>query len=94
MVRFNYFRDAGAFARDAETGRYRADFEKMDQAIADLSRLLLTIQGDGDYDGAAELVATQGIITDQLQADLDRLTAADIPVDISFLQGKSELGLD
>ena len=94
MVRFNYFRDAGAFERDAETGRYRADFEKMDQAIANLSRLLLTIQGDGDYDGAAELVATQGIITDQLQADLDRLTAADIPVDISFLQGKSELGLD
>ncbi len=94
MVRFNYFRDAGAFERDPETGRYRADFVKMDAAIADLSRLLLTIQGDGDYDGAAELVRSKGIITPQLQEDLDRLTQAEIPVDVAFQQGPAELGLD
>ena len=93
MVRFNFFRDAGAFERDAGTGRYRADFEKMDEAIADLSRLLLTLQGDGDYDGALDLMNSMGTITGQLQADLDRLTEADIPVDIAFLQGAAELGL-
>ncbi len=94
MVRFNFFVENGAFVRDAETGRYRVDFDRMREAMADLSRLLLTLQGDGDYEGAAELTNTKGIIGDQLQADLDRLTQANIPVDIVFNQGPAELGLD
>jgi hypothetical protein len=94
MVRFNFFLDEGAFVRDAETGRYSVDFERMETAIADLSRLLLTLQGDGDYDGAKELTESKGIITPQLQVDLDRLTEASIPVDIVFQQGVAELGLE
>ncbi len=94
MVRFNFFLDEGAFVRDAETGRYSVDFERMETAIANLSRLLLTLQGDGDYDGAKELTESKGIITPQLQADLDRLTEASIPVDIVFQQGVTELGLE
>ena len=38
MVRFNFFVENGAFVRDAETGRYRVDFERMRVAMADLSR--------------------------------------------------------
>ena len=94
MVRFNFFLDEGAFVRDAETGRYSVDFEGMQGAIGSLSRLLLTLQGDGDYEGAKELTETKGIITPQLQADLDRLTNASIPVDIVFQQGVAELGLE
>ena len=94
MVRFNFFVEKGAFVRDAETGRYRVDFERMEQAMTDLSRLLLTLQGDGDYDGASELTNTKGVIGPQLQADLDRLTQTNIPVDITFTQGVSVLGLE
>jgi hypothetical protein len=93
MVRFNFFLDSGAFERDAETGRYRVDFEKMDTAMTDLSRLLLTLQGDGDYEGTVKLTESRGVIKEQLQADLDRLTDANIPVDITFQQGVAELGL-
>ncbi|MEM7433209.1 MAG: Zn-dependent hydrolase [Pseudomonadota bacterium] len=94
MVRFNYFMDRGAFVRNPQTGRYRLDFEKTQEAIAGLSELLLTLQGDGDYEGASRLTNEQGIIGPQLQADLDRLTRANIPVDITFNQGLAELGLD
>ena len=94
MVRFNFFLDEGAFIRDPESGRYSVDFERMEGAIANLSRLLLTLQGDGDYEGAKELTETKGIITPQLQADLDLLTDAAIPVDIVFQQGVAELGLE
>jgi len=94
MVRFNFFLDEGAFVRDAETGRYSVDFEGMQGSIASLSRLLLTLQGDGDYEGATKLTETKGIITPQLQVDLDRLTNASIPVDIVFQQGVAELGLE
>jgi len=93
MIRFNYFAGQGAFERQAETGTYRVDFDKMEQAVASLSKLILTLQGEGDYDGVAQLVAAQGIIGEQLQADLDRLAAASIPVDVVFEQGVEVLGL-
>ena len=94
MVRFNFFVEKGAFVRDSDTGTYRVDFDRMQVAMDALTRLLLTLQGDGDYDGALELTNTKGIIGEQLQADLDRLTRANIPVDITFRQGVAELGLD
>jgi hypothetical protein len=94
MVRFNFFREQGAFVRDPESGTYRVDAERMTQAMTELSRLLLTLQGDGDYDGARELTESKGVIGEQLQADLDRLTRAGIPVDITFSQGLAQLGLD
>ena len=94
MVRFNFFLEKDAFVRDAATGTYRVDFDRMERAMADLSRVILTLQGDGDYEGATALLNTSGVIGEQLQADLDRLTAASIPVDITFRQGIAELGLD
>jgi hypothetical protein len=94
MVRFNFFADQGAFVRNADTGTYRVDFERMEVAMDALSRLLLSLQGTGDYEGAARLMRERGIVTDELQSDLDRLTAADIPVDIEFRQGAAELGLE
>ena len=94
MVRFNFFEEQGAFVRDPETGTYRIDKDRMTQAMTYLSRLLLTLQGDGDYTGAAKLITGKGVIGEQLQADLDRLTRAGIPVDITFRQGTAQLGLD
>ncbi|MCJ8320644.1 MAG: Zn-dependent hydrolase [Colwellia sp.] len=92
MVRFNYFQEKGAFTRN-EQGLYRVNMEKMTQAINSLSELILTLQGNGDYQGVDELVTTRGIIKTDLAADLARLEAAKIPVDIVFKQGKQVLGL-
>jgi len=94
MVRFNFFQEQGAFVRDTETGTYSVDFDRMQKAMSALSKLLLTLQGDGDYAGAFKLTNEKGVIGAQLQGDLDRLTNANIPVDILFSQGVSELGLD
>lgn len=87
------FEEKGAFVRDTATGEYHIEPERMTQAMTELSRLLLTLQGDGDYAGASELTGTKGVIGEQLQADLDRLTTAGIPVDITFRQGVDVLGL-
>ena len=94
MVRFNFFQEHGAFIRDAESGKYRVEFEAMQNAMTELSATLLILQGDGDYEGASQLTNSKGVIGAGLQADLDRLTAAGIPVDITFNQGMAELGLD
>ncbi|MXW16964.1 MAG: Zn-dependent hydrolase [Gemmatimonadetes bacterium] len=91
MVRFNYFREQGAFSRDEATGKYRVDFDAMREAVAGLSELILTLQGDGDYEGVAALIEEKGVVPPDLQADLDRLDAAGIPRDIVFEQGASVL---
>ena len=92
MIRFNFFAERGAFSRDAD-GRYRVDFDKMRDAVNALSAKLLTVQGDGDYAEAKRMTETLGVVKPQLAADLERLEAAKIPVDVRFEQGLDVLGL-
>jgi hypothetical protein len=94
MIRFNFFRDMGAFERDTVTRTYKINFEKMQSAMNALSEKILTLQGDGDYDGVSRLVQQMAVIPPDLQNDLDRLKAKGIPVDILFEQGVSVLGLN
>ena len=92
MIRFSYFQEKGAFERN-EDGTYQVNYNQMRQAMNELSQEILTLQGDGDYEGVAQLVSTRGVISDQLQRDLDRLDAQDIPVDVVFEQGLDVLGI-
>jgi hypothetical protein len=92
MIRFNYFQEKGAFSRN-DDGTYTIHYDKMEEAMNSLSELILTLQGNGDYDGVAKLVKDKGVISKQLQADLDGLTAKGIPVDVVYKQGIDVLGL-
>ena len=93
MIRFNFFAEEGAFSKNAD-GLYRVNMEKMSQAMEKLSRLILTIQGDGDYQKVDQLIATHGEIKAELAKDLEKLSQANIPVDVTFKQGKDVLGLN
>jgi len=93
MIRFNYFNEKGAFEKNEDTGKYKINFENFELAMDDLSELILTLQGDGDYDTVASLVADKAIIKNGLQGDLNRLSEAGIPVDIIFKQGADVLAL-
>ena len=94
MIRFYYFQEAGAFTRDSESGTYRVNFERMKSAMNSLGEMILTIQGDGNYDAAKQLVEEKGFIRNDLQNDLNRLKSLSIPIDISFEQGPEMLGLE
>jgi hypothetical protein len=94
VARFNYFQEMGAFTRDEATGRYRVDVDKTLEAMNALSEQILRFQGDGDYEGVVAFMDEYGTIRPQLQADLDRLADAGIPVDIVYEQGADVLGLE
>lgn len=93
MIRFYYFQESGAFSRDDTRGTYKINFEKMQLAMNNLAELILTTQGDGNYNLAKRLVEESGFIREELQSDLDRLQELSIPVDIVFNQGPELLGL-
>ncbi|MFV0143771.1 MULTISPECIES: dipeptidyl-peptidase 3 family protein [Empedobacter] len=92
MIAFNYFAENGAFEKTAN-GRYKVNVAKIEKAMNGLSELILTLQGNGDYDGVKKLYADKGIIHDDLQKDLDVLKTKNIPVDVVFEQGPKMLGL-
>ncbi|WP_028834930.1 MULTISPECIES: dipeptidyl-peptidase 3 family protein [unclassified Pseudoalteromonas] len=93
MIRFNFFAQEGAFSKN-EDGLYSINMDKMGDAMAKLSRIILTLQGDGDYEKVDQLIATHGDIKAELAKDLEKLSKANIPVDVTFKQGKDVLGLN
>jgi len=92
MLNLKYFERNGAFILK-EDGTYKVNFDEMKAAVISQVENILTIQGDGDYDAAKNLVDTDGVMTEQLRKDLDRVNATGLPVDIVFKQGKDVLGL-
>lgn len=93
MIRFNYFNEQNAFSYNEESGTYTVNFDEFQSAMNSLSEKILTLQGDGDYDGVGNLFDEMGIIGPALQHDLDRVSEAGIPRDIVFEQGVEVLGL-
>ncbi len=93
MLQFNYFSEAGAFTRDSVSGTYTVNYEPMKAAVNSLAAKIITLQGDGNYDGVKAILTEKGIIIPGLQKDLDRVNEKGIPKDIYFEQGLKVLGL-
>ncbi|HET8648558.1 MAG TPA: hypothetical protein VFL95_00840 [Gemmatimonadales bacterium] len=92
LARFGFFEKMGAFTRSSD-GTYRVDFDRMRAATDSLSSYILQLQGNGDYAGVKQYMATDGTISPTLAGDLARLKTAGIPVDVIFQQGPDVLGL-
>ena len=87
IAAFNYLQQQGAFTRDSATGKYRVDFAKFQSGMNSLAEKILTLQGNGDYEGVGVFQEQYGTISPELQRDLDRLKSKGIPVDVVFDQG-------
>ena len=90
MLTFNYFQDYGAFTR-TEDGLYAIDFEVMKEAVEKLAGDILISQGNGDYEQVKAWLGTMSVIRPELQADLDRVNQAGVPVDIYYNMGPDVL---
>ena len=93
MIRFNYFSSMDAFSYDETTKNYSVNFDNFQAAMNSLSERILTLQGNGDYEGVTKLFEEMGNVGPDLQAALDRVNEAGIPRDIYFKQGIEVLGL-
>jgi hypothetical protein len=92
MLAMKYFADNGAFLYQ-DNGYYRVNFDEMKSAVESLLNKILVVQGEGDYETAKAWIESDGVMTETLQRDLERVNEAGIPVDIVFRQGKEVLGL-
>jgi hypothetical protein len=78
-VQLNYLLDKGAFVSHGD-GTFSVDMVKVKDAVRDLDHDLLTIEAEGDYEGAKKMLDDLGVIRPVVKRALDRLTA--IPTDI------------
>ncbi|WP_428407890.1 dipeptidyl-peptidase 3 family protein [Hyphococcus sp.] len=77
---YSYFKKAGALSWNAEEERFVLDFAKLEQAISDLTRDVVIVQGDGNYEKAKGFLDQYA----KLDANAEKVIASltDLPVDI------------
>jgi len=49
---YSYFKEVGAVYWDESAGRFRIDFDRLEQAISDLTGIVVVLEGDGNYANA------------------------------------------
>lgn len=80
MIAFNYFKEKGAYKLDVSSGHWSVDFDRIGDAVRELSAEILMIQALGDYEGAKQFIARYGEMGEDVRESIARLGS--IPVDI------------
>jgi hypothetical protein len=78
-IQLNYLLDKGAFRMNPD-GTFSVDAARMPDAVTALTREILTLQADGSYEKAQEMIDKLGVVRPPVQKLLDRLQG--VPVDI------------
>jgi hypothetical protein len=78
-VQLNYFLDAGAF-KVPQDGTFTVDSAKIGDAVTALTSDIMTLQAEGSYAKAKDLLDRLGVVRPEVQKVLDRLIG--IPIDI------------
>ncbi len=79
-IQLNYLLDHGAFKVNAD-GTFTVDAAKIRDGVTALTREIMTLQAEGSYAKARQMIDTLGVLRPEAKAVLDRLTA--VPVDIA-----------
>ncbi|HUL43508.1 MAG TPA: hypothetical protein VLY03_04035 [Bacteroidota bacterium] len=80
-MQFNYLTDQGAYQYDDATGTYKVNFDKIKDAVRNLTHDIMTAQAQGDYNKAKTMLESLGVVRPQMQKVIDKLS--DLPVDIA-----------
>jgi len=77
---YNYLLEKGGYVFDEKTEKVKVDFDKIHSALKNLANLVLTIQAEGNYQGAKDLIAKYAVNSKTI--DTLRKKLENLPVDI------------
>ena len=80
MIAFNYITERGGFVFDETTEKFSVKDRKIRKAVRDLLRMLLTIEAEGNYEGAVQLIEQYGEMPENMKKVISKLDH--VPVDI------------
>ena len=90
-IQLNTFLDTGAVIVNND-GTFTVNHDRIRSAVENLTNRLMTIQAEGNYQEAQNILTTLGVIRPDVQRVLDRLTS--VPVDIRPQFSTAELLLN
>lgn len=73
LCQLNYLLAKGGAFCDPETGLFGVNFDKMQQAVSDLTHDILVLQGNGDKKAVAEFVDKYGKLGREIEQALNRI---------------------
>jgi hypothetical protein len=79
---FNYLFQKGAIVYDKKTERFKIDFAKIKKAVRELSKEYLTIEAEGNYEGAKAFFAKYAVLSPELEKAIATIGTG-IPIDIT-----------
>jgi len=80
-MQFNYLTDEGAIKFDEATGTFSVDDSRIKEAVRKLTHELLTLEAEGSYTKAKEILDKYAVIRPPMKQAFDKLT--NVPVDIA-----------
>ncbi|KAI8325742.1 hypothetical protein GQ54DRAFT_295319 [Martensiomyces pterosporus] len=80
-MQLNYLLEKGGFAYDAQAKKFSVDLTRIDQAVSDLTRDIMLIQGDGNKARALEFKQKYGVVSPAVKDALESLKS--VPIDIA-----------
>ena len=83
LLELNFLLERGGLAYEARNGRFQVDYDRMREAIQELTRQVLGLQARGDYEEVKLLLDTYGVLTPPLEEAFTAMM--DLPVDIEPL---------
>jgi hypothetical protein len=83
-LQFNYLMDQGAIRADERSGTFSIDNSKIKDAVRSLTHEIMTIQAEGSYEKAKQLLDRYGVIRPPMRKAFDRLGAVPVDIEPSF----------
>ena len=86
-IQLNTFLDTGAVTVSSD-GTFQINHDRIPSAVETLTSRIMTIQAEGNYKEAQEMLEKLGVVRPEVQIVLDRLT--EIPIDIRPIYATAE----
>ncbi len=85
----NYLLDYGAFTVNRD-GTFAVNTAKIKDGVISLTREFMTLQAEGNYSKAKDMIAKLGVVRSEVKRVLDRLTSIPVDIEPNFVTAKSQ----
>jgi len=83
LIQLNFLREAGAITKD-KNGKFVINEDIFFDKCAELARIILTTEAEGDYDRAGEIIAKYAVMTDEIKDAIAQLKELPRDLDTSY----------
>src|SRR5207249_3974561 len=88
-IQLNYLLDYGAFTVNRD-GTFAVNTAKIKDGVSSLTREFMTLQAEGNYSQAKDMIAKLGVVRSEVKRVLDRLTSIPVDIEPNFVTANSQ----